>query len=118
MVLYLGYILTYSENKKEYTKLVKKVLVSLEEHQLAVSVTKSVFHFESVEFLGYIVGIERVIMSEGKVESVINWRVPRSVKDPQIFIGFANVSRWFLKNFAQMCTPRTETLNRAQTRFH
>ena len=57
--------------------MVKKVLAKLEEHQLAVSVTKSVFHVESVEFLGYIVGIDRVTMSGRKVESVLNWKAPR-----------------------------------------
>jgi len=78
--------------------LVTKVLAKLEEHQLAVSVTKSVFHVESVEFLEYIVGIEGVTMSERKVESVMNWRTPRSVKEVQIFIGFANFHQRFLKN--------------------
>jgi len=98
--------------------LVKKVLARLEEHQLAVSVTKSVFHVKSVQFLGYIVGIDGVIMSERKVESVMNWRAPRSVKEVQIFIGFANFYRQFIKDFSKICTPITETLKGDKTRFH
>jgi len=47
-------------------------MAKLEEQQLAVSVTKSVFHVESVEFLGYIVGINGVRMSKRKVETVMN----------------------------------------------
>jgi len=97
--------------------LVVKVLAKLEEHQLAVSVTKSVFHVEPVEFLGYIVGIDGVTMSERKVESVMNWRAPRLVKELQIFIGFANFYRQFIKDFAKICKPITETLKGDKTKF-
>jgi len=65
-VVFLDNILIYSESKEQHIKLVKKVLARLEEHQLAVSVTKSVFHVESVEFLEYIVEIDRVTMGERK----------------------------------------------------
>jgi len=90
VVVSLDDIPIYSEREEEHIELVKKGLARLEELQLGVSVTKSVFHVKSVEFLGYIVGIERVTMRERKVQSVINWRAPRSVKEVQIFIGFAN----------------------------
>jgi len=90
VVVYLDDILIDSENENKHIELVKKVLAKLvEEHQLAVSVTKSVFHVESVEFLGYIVGIDGVTMCKRKVESVMNWRAPRSIKEVQIFICFA-----------------------------
>ena len=52
VVVYLDDILISLESKEEHIELVKKVLAKLEEHQLALSVTKSVFHVESVEFLG------------------------------------------------------------------
>jgi len=98
--------------------LVKKVRARLEEHQLAVAVTKTVFHVESVAFLGYIVGLDGVTMSERKVESVINWRAPWSVKEVQISISFANFYRRFIKDFSKICTPIRETLKGNKTRFH
>ena len=118
MVVYLDNILIYSENKEERIELVKQVLAKLEEHQLAVSVIKSVFHVESVQFLEYIVGINGVTMSEEKVESVMNWRAPRSVNEVQIFISFANFYRQFIKDFSKICTPITETLKGDKTKFH
>jgi len=118
VVVYLDNILIYSENKEERIELVKQVLAKLEEHQLAVSVIKSVFHVESVQFLEYIVGINGVTMSEEKVESVMNWRAPRSVNEVQIFISFANFYRQFIKDFSKICTPITETLKGDKTKFH
>ena len=62
----------------------------MEQHDLAVSLKKSVFHTKRVEFLGYIVGTDGVTMSERKVESILKWKAPQSVKDVPIYIGFTN----------------------------
>jgi len=110
VVVYLDDILIYSENYKEHVELVKKVLARLEEHRLAISLKKSVFHVPSVEFLGYIVAVDGVTISERKVESIKKWRSPRSVKEVQIFIGFATFYRRFIKDFSKICKPITETL--------
>jgi len=118
VVVYLDDILIYSETEEEHIELVKKVLARLEEHQLAVSVTKSVFYVKSFEFLGYIVGIDGVTMSESKDMSVMNWSAPRSVTEVEIFIGFANFYRRFIKDFSKICTPITERLKGDKTRFH
>ena len=51
VVVYLDNILIYSKNEEEHIALVKKVLAQLEEYDLAVSTTKSMFHVKEVEFL-------------------------------------------------------------------
>ena len=90
VVVYLDDIPIYPKTMEEHKALVKQVLARLERHDLAVSLKKSVFHVDTVEFLGYIVGKAGVTMSEKKVGSLLNWRAQRSVKEVQIFIGFAN----------------------------
>ena len=81
-----------------------------EQHDLTVSLKKSVFHTETDEFLAYIVGIDGVTISERKVESILKWKAPRSVKDVQIFIACANFYRRFIENFSKICKPITDTL--------
>ena len=105
VVVYLDHILIYAENYEEHIKLVKKVLARLEEHLLAISLKKSVFHIPSVEFLAYIIAMDGVTMSGRKVESIKKWRSRRSVKEVQIFIGFANFYRKFIKDFSKICNP-------------
>jgi len=69
-----------------------------------------VFHVDTVDFLRYIVGKAGATISEKKVDSILNWRAPRSVKEVQIFIGFANICQHFIKNFSKICKPITDTL--------
>ena len=90
VVVYLDDILIYSKIMEEHEALVKQVLAWLECQDLAVLLKISMFHVDTVEFLGSIVGKSVVTMSGKKVESILNWKAPRCVNDVQIFIGFAN----------------------------
>jgi len=110
VVVYRDDILIDSENMDNHIKLVQKVLDRLEQHDLAVALKKSLFHQEEVEFLGYTVKTSEVTMSDIKVKSVQNWAHLRSVKEVQIFIGFANLYRRFIKDFSKVCKPLTEML--------
>ena len=49
-----------------------------------------------------IIGEDRVRMEKEKVQGVIEWPVPKSVKDVQKFLGLANYYRWFIKDFAKI----------------
>ena len=99
VVVYLHHILIYSKSLEEHEALIKQVLARLERHNLAISLKKSVFHVDTVKFLRYIIGKDGVTMNKKKVESILSWKAPRSVKDVQIFIGFANFYRRFIEIF-------------------
>jgi len=118
VVVYLDNILIYFANMDNHIKLVQKVLDRLEQHDLAVSLKRSVFHQVEVEFLGFIVKTTGVTMSDRNVKSVQNWAHPRSVKEVQIFIAFANFYRRFIKDFSKVCKPITETLKENPKCFH
>jgi len=82
-----------------------------------VSIKKSEFHVKAVEFLGYIVATNGVMMRTRKVHSIRKWKAPRSVKEVQIFLGFSNFYRRFIKNFSKICKPITETLKGDKQKF-
>jgi len=82
-----------------------------------VSIKKSEFHVKAVEFLGYIVATDGVTMSTRKVDSIRKWQAPRSVKEVQISLGFANFYRRFIENFSKICKPITETLKGDKQKF-
>jgi len=117
VVVYLDDILIYSKHMEDHIKLVQQVPERNEQHDLAVSLQRSVCHQEEVEFLRYIVKTSGVTMADRKGKTVQNWAHPKSVKQVQIFIGFAKFYRRFIKDFSKVCRPLTETLKGKQKDF-
>ena len=59
-----------------------------------------------------IIGEDGVRMEKEKVQGVIEWPVPKSVKDVQKFLGLANYYRWFVKDFAKIAKPLHEMMRK------
>jgi len=55
-----------------------------------------------VGFLGVVIREDRVRMEKEKVQGVVEWPVPKSIKDMQKILGLANYYRWFVKDFAKI----------------
>ena len=49
-----------------------------------------------------IIGQDRVKIEKKKVQEVVDWLVPRSMKDVQKFLGLANYYRQFVKDFTRI----------------
>jgi len=88
-----------------YDKLVEEVLKRLEENDLFVKPEKCKWKVREVEFLGVVIGPKGVEMQREKVEGVLNWLVPRNVKEVQKFLGLTNYYRRFIKDFARIAAP-------------
>jgi len=58
-----------------------------------------------VNFLGVVMGQGKIEMEEDKVVGVLNWPVPKMVKDVRKFLGLANYYRQFVKDFAKLAWP-------------
>ena len=52
-----------------------------------------------------IIGKDGERMEKEKVQGVIEWPVPRNMKDVQKFLGLANYYRQFVKDFATITKP-------------
>jgi hypothetical protein len=48
-------------------------------------------------------------MAEDKIEAIKEWQAPRSLRDVQSFLGFANFYERFIKDFSRICRPLTES---------
>ena len=64
--------------------------------------------------MGVIIGEDGVKMEKEKVQEVVKWPVPKSVKDVQKFLGLANYYRWFVKDFAKIAKPLYETTRKGK----
>ena len=87
--------------------MVEEVLRRLEENNLFVKLEKCKWKVREVEFLGVVVVIspKGVEMQKEKMEGVLNWLIPRNVKEVQKFLDLTNYYRRFIKNFARIAAP-------------
>ena len=98
-------ILVATDTEEGHNELVEEVLKRLEENNLFVKPEKCKWKVREVEFLGVVIGPKGVEMQREKVEGVLNWLVPRNVKEVQKFLSLTNYYRRFIKDFARIAAP-------------
>lgn len=104
-IVYLDDVLIYSTGREEHIKHVQLVLEKLKKYSLLVKPEKCEFHKDQVEFLGYIIGTHGIKMDSTKVQAVLDWPTPTTVKEVQAFLGFANFYRRFIQNYSKEAKP-------------
>jgi len=70
VVVYLDNILIYLDNLEDHHGYVKEVLRHLWLYKLFASLAKCVFPKESVEFLGFVLGPQGLLMNKQKVQTI------------------------------------------------
>jgi len=98
-------ILVATDIEEGHDELVEEVLRRLEENDLFVKPEKCKWKVREVEFLGVVIGPKEVEMQKEKIKEVLNWLVPRNVKEVQKFLGLTNYYRRFIKDFARIVAP-------------
>ena len=110
VIVYIDDILIYSRNETEHTQHVSQVLKKLREHHLYAKGEKCEFHQDRMKFLGYYISPAGISMDEGKVSAITTWPQPKTVKELQRFLGFANFYRRFIRGYSQITAPLTTLL--------
>jgi len=98
-------VLIGTETEKGHNELVEEVLKRLEENDLYVKPEKCTWKVQKVNFLGVVMDEGKIEMEEDKVAGVLNWPIPKTVRDVRKFLGLANYYRRFVKDFAKLAQP-------------
>jgi len=108
VAVFIDDVVIATETEEGHNEIVEEVLRRLDENDLFVKPEKCVWKVREVGFLGVIIGEDRVRMEKEKVQRVVEWPVPKSMKDVQKFLGLANYYRQFVKDFAKIAKPLHE----------
>ena len=102
VAVFIDNVMIATEIEERHNEIVEEVLRRLEENNLFVKPEKYMWKVREVGFLGVIIGEDGVRMEKEKVQGVIEWPVPRNMKNVQKFLGLANYYRWFMKDYARI----------------
>ena len=101
VMVYLDNILIYIlGTKEEHEKEVKEVLQILEKNDIILNYKKSKLTKKEVTFLGIIILNEGLRMEIQKTKAIWKWPALKTVKEVQVFLGFANYYQWFIRNYS------------------
>ena len=121
---YLDDIIIFSSGSLEdHEEKVRLVLQKLRTHRLFINLEKSEFSVIETLYLGFVISRAGLAMEASRVQSIKDWPAPKTHKDVQIFLGFANFYRRFIQGFARIAGGLTALLKGGQrgkftTPFH
>ena len=104
---YIDDVLVFSDNLEDHIQHVRKVITLLQDNGLPIDVDKCEFHVQETKYLGLIITTEGIKMDRSKVSAVLDWETPRTLKDVQSFLGFANFYRQFILRYSKVAAPLT-----------
>lgn len=53
-------------------------------------------------FLGHVVSIDGILVDPSKIEAVLEWQRPKTLKEVQSFLGLIGYYRRFMNDFAKL----------------
>jgi hypothetical protein len=81
------------------------VLQLLKEQQLYAKPSKCFFGVKEVEYLGHIVSHEGVKVDPNKIKAMMDWPIPKTLKNLRVFLGLTGYYRKFVRHYGRIATP-------------
>lgn len=112
VLVFFDDILVYSPDLTTHLIHLKQVLDTLRYHKFYAKLSKCTFGQPQVEYLGHIVTEDGVVTDPAKVESMVSWPRPDSIKALRGFLGLTGYYRRFVKGYGLIAKPLTDLLEK------
>ena len=97
---------------EEHMKALRCLFLRLRDHNLTAKPEKCQFGYQSLEFLGHIVGADNLRTEPGKVAKVIAAAKPVNKKELRSFLGLVGYYQKFIPHFATIAAPLTDAMKK------
>jgi ribonuclease HI len=112
VVVFIDDILVYSKNEEEHAGHLHVVLQRLREHHLYAKLSKCDFWLKEIKFLGHTISQAGIAFDPDKVQEMMNWKPPTTVRQIRSFLGLAGYYRRFIPDFSRIVKPIIELLKK------
>ena len=117
VLVYLDDFIIFSETEEDHLKHVKLVFDRLRKAKLKLKGKKCQFFLTEVSFLGHVVSTDGIKPDPAKIEKILNFKIPSSLKEVQSFLGLASYYRRFIENFSKTAHPLIELTKKKNDSF-
>jgi hypothetical protein len=93
VVVFIDDILVYSKNEDEHIEHLHIVLQRLRDHHLYAILSKCDFCLKEIKFLGHTISQDGISVDPEKVQEVMDWKPPTTMRHIRSFLGLAGYYR-------------------------
>ena len=109
---YFDNILIFSQTWDDHLKHIRLVLSRLQEHGLTAGPDKCFFGFQTIKYLGYLLGNNSLQPLKSRVETISNLPLPNTKKAHRSFMGTIGYYNRFISNFSMLSAPINDLLKK------
>ena len=102
------------EHQRRHQYYTHIVLDKLQENDLYLKPEKCEFAKEEIEYLGVIIGRNKLCMDPKKLKGVADWQVPTNPTEVRQFLGFTGYYRYFVPNYSKIARPLLDLTKKSQ----
>lgn len=102
VVVFLDDMLCFAVTQEELEQVVDVVKTRLQEYNLTLNTDKCEYNKATIQFLGHRFDENGINIEELKVNTLLNFRAPRSASEARSFMGLANYVQHFIPNFGDL----------------
>ncbi|KAD5961580.1 hypothetical protein E3N88_13053 [Mikania micrantha] len=108
VVIFFDDILVYSPTWDIHLTDLNKVFHILSLNSFVLNSSKCSFGKTSVDYLGHIISGQGVSMDPAKIQAVLDWPIPTSIKGLRGFLGLTGYYRKFIQSYGSIARPLTD----------
>ncbi|KAI5115854.1 hypothetical protein M0805_006710, partial [Coniferiporia weirii] len=108
VLIYMDDIFIFASTIEELHRKTERILNICDKNDLYCKPEKCIFAVQEAEFLGMIITPNNINMDPIKLTGILEWPMPKTVKQLRSFMGFCNYYRRFIPNFSQTVYPLNE----------
>ncbi|XP_061999331.1 uncharacterized protein LOC133716671 [Rosa rugosa] len=110
VLVFFDDILVYSADLESHIAHLAEVFTILQVNSLKVKLSKCTFGQPTVSYLGHTMSAQGVSMDPTKVQCLLYWPKPTTLKALRGFLGLAGYYRRFIQNFSLITRPLNDML--------
>jgi len=112
ILVFFDDILIYSPDMETHLTHLQKTLELLRKYQLFAKMTKCRFGCVEVEYLGHVVSARGVCADPGKIQAMVDWPHPTTIKALRGFLGLTGYYKKFIRGYGAIAAPLTAMLKK------
>lgn len=107
--LYLDDLITYASSETEMIARLRTIFSRCREKRITFNPSKCKFGLTKVEYIGHTIDHEGLHFTRKRLDSILDFELPRSQKRMKSFLGLANYFRDHIDHFEDLAQPMRHT---------